>query len=98
MSAALTEVEPMAKSENPFAPRPDLKVWIDGQVVSAKCRQFLDVGSDMSLRRLNAIDAVGEPRVRPTGRTHGIARRSRYFHVVRRTTHRASQRLAFRGA
>jgi len=33
MSPAMTEVESMVSSQNPFAPRPDLKVWFDGQIV-----------------------------------------------------------------
>ena len=33
MSPAVTEVKSMAKSQNPFAPRPDLNVWLDGEIV-----------------------------------------------------------------
>lgn len=33
MSPAMIEAESMTKSQNPFAPRPDLKVWLDGEIV-----------------------------------------------------------------
>lgn len=35
MSPAMIEVESMAKRENPFSPRSDLQVWMDGELVPA---------------------------------------------------------------
>lgn len=33
MSTAAIEVQSMAKSSNPFAPNPDLRIWVDGELV-----------------------------------------------------------------
>lgn len=33
MSAAIIEAESMTKSKNPFAPRSDLNIWLDGEIV-----------------------------------------------------------------
>lgn len=36
MNTATIEVEPMARPKNPFAPRHDLKIWIDGELFPAQ--------------------------------------------------------------
>ena len=33
MNSTMIEAESMTKSENPYAPRSDLKVWMDGEIV-----------------------------------------------------------------
>jgi len=36
MSTATIEVQAMPKSENPYAPNPELKIWIDGELLPAE--------------------------------------------------------------
>jgi len=35
MSTATIEVQPMPKTENPYTPNPELKIWIDGELLPA---------------------------------------------------------------
>ena len=36
MSSAALETQPMTKSNNPFAPRPDMRIWLDGEIVAVE--------------------------------------------------------------
>ena len=36
MSTATIEVQPMPKAQNPYAPNPELKIWIDGELLPAE--------------------------------------------------------------